>query len=89
LTWKIKEPFEENFKKTMKIEKGRIERGENWGKDILFPIHSIGTNNKALMIVETDDEIKLAKWTADYSSVMEWKIYPLIEWTKIRHLFPK
>ena len=89
LTWKIKEPFEENYRKTMKLEEMRLEKGEHFGDDIIFPIHSFVTENKAFMIVNVEDDMKLAKWAATYSPVMDWKAYPITEWSKIKHLFPK
>ena len=54
---------------------------------MIFPIHSYMTENKAFMIIETDDEAKVAKWAADYSSVFDYKIIPVMEWTKIQKLF--
>ena len=85
--WKIKEPWDKNYKKTMEIQEKRIKSGENWGDEMIFPIHSYMTENKAFMIVETDDEAKVAKWAADYSSVFDYKIEPVMEWTKIQKLF--
>ena len=89
ISWKMKEPFEDNYGKTMEIERGRIKKGEHWGDEMILPIHSYLTENKAFMIVETDDPLKLAKWTADYSGVMDWHITPVHEFSQLRKLFPK
>jgi len=82
----IKEPIEKNMEKMNEIEKGRIERGENFaaGSNMIFPIHVLISSAppKQVMVVDTT-EAELAKWIAAYSSVMECKISPLMtrqEW---------
>jgi hypothetical protein len=89
ITWKMKEPFEENYKKTMKIQKERIKKGESLGDKIIFPIHAFISENKAFMIVETDDPIDLAKWTISYQSYMDYHIQSIHEFSKIQNLFPE
>ena len=81
------EPYEENIKKMWKIEKKRIEKGENWGKDTLFPIHNVMTTGTSFMIVETDDTMKLAKYRQDYYGVLDIEIHMVKAFDEIRDLY--
>jgi len=87
LVWHVKDPFKDNLEKTLAIQKKRVDKGEALGETILFPIHSFVTENKACMIVETEDYSKIAKWAAAYSSVFNYKVIPLVEWSSIREYF--
>jgi hypothetical protein len=81
------EPYEENIKKMWKIEKKRIEKGEHWGKDTLFPIHNVMTTGTSFMIVETDDTMKLAKYRQDYYGVLDIEIHMIKAFDEIRDLY--
>jgi hypothetical protein len=74
-----REPISENTRKAYDVEKKRIERCENWGDDMIFPIHHYVTQYKAFFIVDTDDEIKVAKWVEDYSPYLDIEVSPIIE----------
>lgn len=87
MIFKVKEPSEENLKKGIAIENERIERNENFGDDIVFPLHQYLSESKSFMIVETDDHSKLAKWVADYTSVFDYKIVPIIPWSKTKKYY--
>mgnify|MGYP006283094545 FL=1 len=89
ITWRIKEPFEENYKRTMEIEDERVKRGEAWGDKMVFPIHTFMSENKAFMIVETDDPMDLAKWTTSYLTVLDYVVEPITDFREIQKLFPK
>ena len=81
------EPMDENIKKMSEIEKKRVEKGENWGKDMLFPIHNIMTTGSSFMVVETDDAMKLAKYRIDYAGVLEIEIHMIKAFDEIRELY--
>jgi hypothetical protein len=83
----LMEPYEENSKKMIQIEKRRTEKHENWDKDMIFPIHSIATNGKSFMVIETDDLLKMAKYRHDYGGVLEVEFHAIQEFSKIRSLF--
>jgi len=81
------EPLDENIKKMSQIEKKRVEKGENWGEDMLFPIHNILTTGSSFMVVETDDTTKLAKYRIDYADVLEIEIHMIKAFDKLRELY--
>lgn len=83
----LREPQAENIIKMNQIEAKRIEKGENWGDEILFPIHNIVTTGESFMIIETDDVMKLAKYRLDYLDVLGIEIYPIEKYDKIRELY--
>ena len=83
----LMEPYEENSKKMMQIEKRRTEKHENWDKEYLFPIHNIVTTGKSFAVVETDDPLKLAKYRHDYGGVLEVEIHQFQEFSKLRGFF--
>jgi hypothetical protein len=83
----LMEPYEENSKKMMLIEKRRTEKHENWDKEYLFPIHNILTTGKSFAVVETDDPLKLAKYRHDYGGVLEVEIHAIQEYSKLRNQF--
>jgi hypothetical protein len=83
----ILEPYDENVKKMFQIEKQRIDKGESWGKEQLFPIHNIMTTGKSFMVLETDDPIKLAKYRQDYGGIFEVEIHMIQEFSKLRDLY--
>ena len=74
-----REPIEENIKKVIDVEKGRMDRGEAWsqGKENLAHYMMIG-EHKSFMIVETDDPSKLAKWATTYYPYLKYKISPVM-----------
>jgi hypothetical protein len=80
-------PYDENTKKMFQIEKKRVEEGENWGKDLLFPIHNIMTTGMSFMVVETDDPMKLAKYRQDYFGVLEIEYHMIQDFNAIRGLY--
>lgn len=84
---RLMEPYEENWKKMFQIEKRRTEKHENWGKEQIFPIHSIATTGKSFMVMETDDPLKLAKYRHDYGGVLEVEIHAIQEFSELRSLF--
>jgi hypothetical protein len=84
ITWKIREPIEENRKKARKISQERIQKGKSWGEDNLIGTHVILSEGKMLQIVDTT-EAKLAKWINAYFPLYEIKISPIMhgdEWRK-------
>jgi hypothetical protein len=81
------EPYEENIKKMWKIEKNRIEKGEHWGKDTIFPIHNVMTTGTSIMVVKTDDAMKLAKYRQDYYGVLDIEIHMIKAFDEIRELY--
>ena len=81
------EPQDENMKKMIQIEKKRVEKGENWGKDMIFPIHSIITSGSGFMVVETDDVKKLAKYRLDYAGVFDIEIHMIKPFDELRELY--
>jgi hypothetical protein len=81
------EPYHENVKKMFQIEKKRVDKGENWGKEQLFPIHNILTTGSSFMVVETDDAMKLAKYRQDYSGVLEIEIHMIKDFNELRELY--
>ncbi len=81
------EPQDENIKKMSQIEKKRVEKGENWGKDMLFPIHNIMTTGSSFMVVETDDTKKLVKYRLDYADVLEVEIHMIKAFDELRELY--
>lgn len=82
----LMEPYDVNMRKMFQIEKRRTDKGENWGKEQVFPIHSITTTGKSFMVVETDDPQKLAKYRHDYGGVLEIEIHMIQEFSKLRNL---
>jgi hypothetical protein len=81
------EPYEENVDKMFKIEKKRVEKGESWSEELVFPIHNIITSGNSFMIVETNDLTKLVKYRQDYYGVFDIEIYPIEEFSKLRDLY--
>ena len=82
----LMEPYEENVKKMIQIEKRRIDKGESWDKEMIFPIHSIQTTGNSFMILNTDDSLKLAKYRHDYGGVLDVEIHTIEEFNKIRKI---
>ncbi len=74
-----REPVADNTKKAYYVEKKRIERDENWGDEMIFPIHHYVTQYKAFFVVDTDDEIKVAKRVEDYSPYLDVEVNLIIE----------
>ena len=74
-----REPVEENMKKLVEIEKGRIERGEAWSqqKESLAQYWLL-SEPKGFQIIDTDDPSKIAKWCAAYGPVVKYKISPIL-----------
>lgn len=62
-----REPITENTMKVYDVEKRRMERGENWGDKMIFPIHYYVTQYKTFFVVDTDDEIKVARCVENYA----------------------
>jgi hypothetical protein len=87
MTFSVKDPSEKNLKKAMEIQSKRIEKGEAFGDDMIFPIHQYMTKSKSFMVIETDDPLKLSKWVADYISVFDYEIIPIIQWNKIQKYY--
>lgn len=83
----IVEPFEQNVKKMFKIEKKRVEKGENWGKDLLFPIHNIMTTGTSFMVVETDDPLKLSKYRQDYWGILDIEVHMIQDFSELRKIY--
>ena len=83
---KLLEPQDENMKKMIQIEKKRVDKGENWGKDVIFPIHSMMTTGHSFMVVETDDTMKLAKYRRDYAGVFDIEIHMIKAFDELREL---
>jgi len=83
----LKEPWNENIKKMFKIEKKRIENGENWEEEQVLPIYNIVTTGKSFMVLETDDPVKLAKYRNDYGGVLDIEIHMIQEFSKLRELY--
>jgi len=81
------EPQDENMKRMVQIEKKRVEKGENWGKDMLFPIHTFLTTGSGFMVVETDDTMKLAKYRRDYAGVFDIEIHVIKAFDELRELY--
>ena len=81
------EPKDENMKRMTQIEKKRVEKGENWGKDVIFPIHSIMTTGNGFMVVETDDAMKLAKYRCDYAGVFDIEFHMIKVFDELRELY--
>ena len=87
MTFSVKEPSEKNLKKAMEIQSKRREKGEAFGDDIIFPIHQYITKSKSFMVIETDAPLKLSKWVADYISVFDYEIIPIIPWNMIQKYY--
>lgn len=77
--YSAREPVAENTQRAYDVEKKRIEKGENWGDDTIFPIHHFLTEYKAFFVVDTEDDVKVAKWVEDYSPHLDVKVVPIIE----------
>ena len=71
----------ENTMKVYDVEKRRMEIGENWGDEVIIPIHHYVTQYKAFFVVDTDDEIKVARWVEEYSPHLDIEVSPIIERT--------
>jgi hypothetical protein len=84
---RLMEPYEENSKKMLQIEKRRTEKHEQWDKEYILPIHSITTTGKSFMVIETDDILKLAKYRHDYGGVLEVEVHAIQEFSKLRSMF--
>jgi hypothetical protein len=82
----LMEPYEKNVKRMLEIENRRTEQGENWGKEMIFPIYNITTTGKSFMIVETDDPLKLAKYRHDYGGVLEIEAHMIQDFSKLRNI---
>lgn len=78
ITWELKEPVMESYKKGMEIEKGRMNKGEVFTQDeIVLGTHIITSEGKGVQIVDTDYS-RLAKWGFAYMPVYKFKISPLM-----------
>jgi hypothetical protein len=81
-----KDPVAENWEKGLARENERTQKGLSFTvKEQLFPFHFFVTEAKLVAIVETDDEMKVAKWIADYAAYAKAKAIPLVgraEFTK-------
>ena len=78
ITWEVREPVDENRKRTLEIENERKIKGETWTEDdYVLSTHFILSEAKGLQIVDTDDS-KLAKWIVAYSPVYRIKILPIL-----------
>ena len=84
---RLLEPMDENIKRMSQIEKKRVEKGEHWGKDTLFPIHSILTDGSGFLVVETDDVKKLAKYRRDYAGVLEIEVHMIQAFDELRGFY--
>ena len=84
---RLLEPEVDNISKMIQIEKQRITNGENWSDEIVFPIHSIGTTGDSFMVIETSDQMKLAKYRADYLGVLGIEIHEIMDYGKLRDLY--
>ena len=82
----FKEPLEESMKKMVEIEKGRRERGEIFSaQGESLAQYWLLSEPKGVMIVDTDDPSKIAKWCAAYGPILKYKISPTLtreEWEK-------
>ena len=81
----LKEPYEENWKKLLEIEKGRKERGEMFDQTgRMIGQYAFLEGNKSFQIIETDDVSSIVKWTQAYGSVVKnLKVIPVLtrkEW---------
>ena len=82
----LMEPYEKNVKRMLEIEKQRTEQGENWGREMIFPIHNITTTGKSFMILETDDPLKIAKYRHDYGGVLEIEAHMIKDFNELRSI---
>ena len=79
LFYEFKEPVEENKKRDKEIEKGREERGETFTtRGELVAAYWLLSEDKGLMIVDTDDPTQIAKWGAAYGPILKYKISPIM-----------
>ena len=81
------EPEDENMKRMVQVEKKRVEKGDNWGKDTVFPIHNIMTTGTGFMVVETDDVLKLARYRRDYAGVLDIEIHTIKAYDELREIY--
>lgn len=74
-----KEPYEENMKKVLEIEKKRQEKGETWSqqKESLVEYRLL-SEPKGFTIVDTNDVSKVWKWAAAYAPFIKYKISPIV-----------
>jgi len=74
-----KEPYEENMKKWIEIEKKRQEKGETFSQQEESLVqYRLLSEPKGFMIVDTDDVSKVWKWAAAYGPVVKYKISPIV-----------
>ena len=74
-----KEPYEENMKKWIEIEKKRQEKGETFSQqEESLAQYRLLSEPKGFMIVDTDDVSKVWKWAAAYGPVVKYKISPIV-----------
>lgn len=89
IVYEFKEPVVENLKKGFEIERKRTEKGETLSDIMIFPIHGFLSEFKAMMIVETDDPLRIAKWEIDYMPVYKYKVIPILERSDWQDLMKK
>lgn len=82
IIYELEKPYEENMKKAFEIEKERRKKGISLEDIMIFPMHGFLSEWKAFMIVETDDETRIAKWEADHMTVVKYEVIPIIESSK-------
>jgi hypothetical protein len=74
-----REPVKENIEKVKEVEKGRIERGESFSQQEEIVAHyMLMSEPTGIMIVETDDYTRIAKWVKTYLPYMKYKISPVM-----------
>jgi len=75
----VKEPVAENMAKVLAIEAERTKKGENLSPYFVLPQHYLLSEPRAIMIAETENINKVAKWAKDYMALMSYKISPMME----------
>ena len=83
ISWELEKPYEENMKKLSEVESERKKKGISLDDILIFPIHFFLSEFKAFMIVETDDETRIAKWEADHMTLAKYKVIPIYESSKM------
>ena len=73
------QPYEENMKKALEIEKERRQKGTSLSDAIIFPTHAFLSEWKWFFIVETDDPMRIAQWEIDHLTVKKYKVIPIID----------
>jgi hypothetical protein len=82
LFWEVKEPFEENLKKSLEIMK---KRGKRKKKHDTIGMYMLLSEPKGFTLIETDDISVIPKFMDDYNPVLKLKISPIMsfsEWTE-------